>query len=516
MQRKAIVIMVVMAAFVSSGAPVFGALIEAEGTIESVTLYRGQALVTRLVSIEAPAGVVELRVRNLPEQIVPDSVYASARDGLQVRAVRYRTQAVEETPREDVRNLDGEIELVERAIRQQAARQKLLYEQMAYLGKMENFVAPTAQVEMSKGVLNAQTLKEMTLFIFEQRKNQSEDAFKLQEEVRELQKQLGLLRRKRSELTRGGATVERDVLIFLEKDEAGRATLRLSYLVSNATWSPAYNVRSSGEMESVDIEYNALVRQISGEDWSGVSLTLSTASPAMGADPLVLAPMLVTVKPRALNGRRAGEFKGQYAAAQRKLLAANTLTTPNPNREQQIMQNWVVNVISNRLQGYELNVKDADQVVLQELQRSESLGLSANYELPGKTSLSSRSDQQIVRIASLNLPARFSNVAMPLLTQQVYRQAEVVNSSSIALLDGQSSVYLNGEFVGKGSVPVVACGQRFLVGFGTDPQLRARREFVSRADGVRSWLRGGNREVASKYRLVFDNYKDEAIKLRVF
>ena len=56
----------------------------------------------------------------------------------------------------------------------------------------------------------------------------------------------------------------------------------------------------------------------------------------------------------------------------------------------------------------------------------------------------------------------------------------------------------------------------FVPGFGADPQLRARREFMSREDGIRSWFKGGNRQVASKYRLVFDNYKDDAIELHVF
>ena len=36
--------------------------VEARGKIESVTLYRGQALVTRLVELDAPQGLVELVV----------------------------------------------------------------------------------------------------------------------------------------------------------------------------------------------------------------------------------------------------------------------------------------------------------------------------------------------------------------------------------------------------------------------------------------------------------------------
>ena len=159
MRRKRIAVCVAVAVALMANGFVLAEPIEVEGRIESVILYRGQALVTRLVRVDAPAGTVELVVRDLPEQILPDSLYASAEEGVQVRAVRYRTRAVEQAPRDEVRELEEQIERVERDIRKNQDRQGALAGRMAYLGKLENFVAPTAQVEMSKGVLDAKTLK---------------------------------------------------------------------------------------------------------------------------------------------------------------------------------------------------------------------------------------------------------------------------------------------------------------------------------------------------------------------
>ncbi|MDP6506933.1 MAG: DUF4139 domain-containing protein, partial [Planctomycetota bacterium] len=72
--------------------------------------------------------------------------------------------------------------------------------------------------------------------------------------------------------------------------------------------------------------------------------------------------------------------------------------------------------------------------------------------------------------------------------------------------------YLDGDFVGRGVIPMVATGQKFRAGFGIDPQLRAWREFVSREEKIQ----GGNRMVTYKYRLVLDNYKKENVPVRVF
>ena len=99
-----------------------------------------------------------------------------------------------------------------------------------------------------------------------------------------------------------------------------------------------------------------------------------------------------------------------------------------------------------------------------------------------------------------------------MLTSQVYREAELLNTSDEDLLAGPITVYLEGRFMGRAEIMTVARGQTFVVGFGADPQLRARRELADRAEN----LQGGNRELAFKYRLVVENFKGEAVPVRVF
>ncbi len=57
------------------------------------------------------------------------------------------------------------------------------------------------------------------------------------------------------------------------------AKVTVSYLVPGATWSPSYTVRLNQEMDAAELSVRAMVGQRSGEDWSDVALTLSTASP---------------------------------------------------------------------------------------------------------------------------------------------------------------------------------------------------------------------------------------------
>ena len=70
-------------------------LIVAESSLEAVTVYRGQALVTRSVALPAKQGELEISVGDLPAQVAGSSLSASvgATEGLAIRSVRYRTRA---------------------------------------------------------------------------------------------------------------------------------------------------------------------------------------------------------------------------------------------------------------------------------------------------------------------------------------------------------------------------------------------------------------------------------------
>lgn len=57
------------------------------------------------------------------------------------------------------------------------------------------------------------------------------------------------------------------------------ARLVVEYFVPGARWAPAYQCRLSRDCGAAELQLRALVCQRSGEDWRGVRLTLSTASP---------------------------------------------------------------------------------------------------------------------------------------------------------------------------------------------------------------------------------------------
>jgi uncharacterized protein (TIGR02231 family) len=486
------------------------------GNVRRVTLYRGQALITREVDVDGDAGSHEVVVSNLPATIIDSSLYAESTNQIEVRAVRFRQRAVGEEPREEVRKLDEEIAAVQAALALNQKKTELATQRLAYLDQLQGFVAPTATTELSQGVLNAETLKELTQFAFEQRAQIAQDQVTLAQEQGTLTQQLELLQRKRAELTSNAQRTVNEAVLFLEKLGGGPAKVELNYLVSSCGWSPTYTIRASDDRSNVQVEYNALIQQLTGEDWSGVELTLSTASPSLSASGPSLAPFNVTLLQPDQSVQVAAQADGsrlrfEYAENKAQQMQVNEQLNSVIDFAAKTNANWTLNRFACTSQQMELvNPMEMLSTIIDETDIGDAPSLS--YPLANSVSIASRSDQQMVRIYRGDLASEFYHVATPLLSSYVYREAEVANGSEFDFLAGPVTVYIDARFVGRAEIPTVAQGETFVLGFGSDAQLRARRELAEKTDGVQ----GGNKEVKMSYRLLIENYKTAPVKVRVF
>jgi hypothetical protein len=244
----------------------------------------------------------------------------------------------------------------------------------------------------------------------------------------------------------------------------------------------------------------------SGPSLAPFAVTLVGQNPAQ-----VEAAQQAQAQSLSINMRDVGQAKIFYRDNRAKQMAANEMLGQQIDFQTKTNGNWSMNLFACQTQNLEL-VTPFD--VLTSI-TAEADGIdppSISYKLNHPVSLISRTDQQMVRILKGDLPSNFYHVATPLLSSYVYREAEITNASDHDFLGGNVTVYLDGRFVGRAEIPTVAQGEAFVLGFGSDAQLRARRELVDKKDGVR----GGNNELKIAYRIEIDNYKSEPIKMRVF
>ena len=531
------------------------ALAQAQWKITEVRVYRGGALVTREVPFDAKAGPQEVVVGDLPERVVSASLYATGTDSVAIRAVRYRMTAVEEEPRPEVRALDDKIKKCQADMNRIESQLKVLKQRTDYLDKLETFSAEKATDELSKGTLNPKSLTETATFIFTQRTQASDEQLRLEAEKETVQQTLQTLQRERATIAPTANRTRREAIVFLDAERAGPARFALSYLVDAVGWAPAYSARLDASHEKLALEYHAVVTQTSGEDWPDVKLTLSTSHPRMLAAAPLLAPLRIALVSGGEQAERQAAAEGakDYTDKKRQLAqqirsggyGTGTVRGPQGPQGPQGQQGpaggiggmmpgaggYMVappaqpgmefaladaflneNALAAQLQNIELTASDEAVRMSKAMAAEDTEGLAVDYDIPGRVSLQSRRDQQMFRIATLDLKADFYYTAVPLLTDYVYQAVDAVNTSDTPLLPGPYNAYLDGAFAGQGSLPLVARGQSLTVGLGAETQLRAARELEDKTTDIR----GGNNLLTYTYRLRLRNFMDQPVKMRVW
>ena len=159
------------------------------GEVVNVTLYRGQAQITRRVVLPKGAGSQEIIVSNLPQAIISSSLFAEGATGVEVQALRYRERSLEPEDFDDseIRKIDEALAQNQQVLAMNQQFQALTKQQLSYIDSLEEFVAPSAQVELTKGVLDVEALTQLTLFSFEQRQGLMTKQVELKQEQNELE-----------------------------------------------------------------------------------------------------------------------------------------------------------------------------------------------------------------------------------------------------------------------------------------------------------------------------------------
>ena len=124
--------------------------------VTAVTVYQGNALVTRVVDVPDGKGLVEIVVTPLPPQTVDSSLYAEGTDGLRVLSSRYRTRAVKEDTRKEVRAKEAEIRTLKLEAERLKNEAQVAEQNLQLLTKLENFTGVTMQHLAEKGLLNSE------------------------------------------------------------------------------------------------------------------------------------------------------------------------------------------------------------------------------------------------------------------------------------------------------------------------------------------------------------------------
>jgi hypothetical protein len=381
--------------------------------VTGVTVYRDRARVVRTVQIEVPAGRTDLVFDGLPLQLITQSLSAEGEGTARatLTGIDVRPQRGVEDRDERLRKLADTKESLEDRIRVERDRIARVQADIAFLQSLQ----PRATPQLEEGLFLADDAAAQLAATSRAVGNDLVALYKEQrtaeQAIRQLQRELDATNREISELQSGGGPDTQRVAVGLDAQRAGTVTVRLSYVVTGAGWSPHWDARYRPNDGKVRLDLSADVRQSTGEDWDDVRLTLSTASPQQSTQPPQLQPFYLQPGYGVAGGQ----------------------------------------------------VADADRVT------------AVEYAAPTVEDVPADGTRRRVYLQSKDLAATVVHHVVARRVEAAWLTARVKNDSDTAWMAGSVSAYMGTAYVGEGQLNVTAPGAEADLSFGVDDRVRVKR-----------------------------------------
>lgn len=256
----------------------------------AVTLYPSGALVTEEESVKPQDGRVSLR---LPAGADTSSLIFTLSQGTVLSRTVSRLPG---EPSPAVAALQREADALRDAI-------SLKQAELANTSAMRQFWSQPPYSLSAPSVEMANSL--MEIFSRESRAKLddiAQEEARIHDELRTLHRQVEAIEARIRAL--GTENAEQRLCVLDVQDTGfGQVTLRWSYWLAGANWSPRYRLAADTMTGQVRIRMDAAITQNSGTDWNGVELTLASAEQLGRVEPPSLRPWMLDAAPAVYAAR---------------------------------------------------------------------------------------------------------------------------------------------------------------------------------------------------------------------
>ena len=481
-----------------SGGASDGKEVPLETRIAAATIYSDRAQVTRTGSVDLAAGLYKLICVDLPRSFDESSLQIEGKGTARSRimgidVVRVRGLAAE-SPRYK--------ELKDKLERLTARRDTLQIEHGAlassaqFLDDFAKLPFDTGSTKLTTEIFRVQDWKNVLDFLGSERVKTNEKIGGLDKRIAKLNEEISWISGQLNEMQTKDDWSRR-VVVDCEIASPGTLELALTYNVHGAQWGPEYQIRYDTAKESIELAYNAWIKQFTGEDWKNVAVTLSTARPQIGAAPPEIAPLYLQRRPR-LRPMPTDDVVSAVALKSGVVQAAGEEALAEAPPEE-----------------FEAEIPGA------ELASSE---FAASFAIPKAVDLPSSLDFRRVLVLQGTLAGKLSRYAAPRFSQNVYVTGDVTNSLEAPLLAGPADVYIESaaagakaktsSFVGKERLKAVLTGQEFPIHLGIDQDIKAthkleKKEYLTKEGAL-------VKKIRYSYLITIESFKKgaESVKLQ--
>jgi len=443
-------------------------------TVSQVTVFRQGAQLYGELPFTVQSGTIDIVAGGLSPYIDVNSIQVKGEGDFMILGVNHRNNYLENPAETEViKGLRNKIEVLANKIEDENTAIDVLLEK-------ENFLKANYDVVTNKSTITPEQLKALldiytsntesikTTILKKKRLIKGYD-----EEKRQLENQLATTVDK-SKLPTG------EIVVTVAGTKTTTGKLELSYVVMNAGWYPTYDIRVDDIASPASIIYRANIWQNSGIDWKDVKVSLSNASPMTAGALPELYPWFIDF----YNQMRLDEVVA-YGTKGRS-------NVPQSKTEDAVMM-------------------EAESAPLP-VTVSES-NISFSFDVNVAQTILSDGKPQAVELQRLTVPATYSYAATPKLSTSAFLMGYITDWDEYNLLPGESNIYFNNTFTGKGFINTAELTDTLPVSLGADNNITIKRE--RRKDFTSQKLIGANKVETLSFLISVRNNKSQTAEIKL-
>jgi uncharacterized protein (TIGR02231 family) len=429
--------------------------LDARSRIEAVTVYRSSARVTRAAKLELPSGPSRIVLDGLPDQLDDDSLRVEGSGTARGRVFGVAVERItfDAAAAADARGAEERLERLQDDDRGLEDRLKAAQARGRFVESLRSTYAEERARNLAVREVSTKEWRDVAAFVERELGEVASEVRRIEVQRRELARRVAQARAELEKVQAKRGRTTKSVAVEVEAEKAGSYELRLSYRVAAAGWAPIWDARLAADAGTMELTFLGSVWQRTGEDWSDVALSVSTAEPARGLYVPRLEPhYLARAEPppqllRAKRGRAAAGAAPEAAAP----------AAPAALQE----------------------AEDREELVLASATVEDGL-LSASFRAARRETVDGSGQARKVSLARFPLRAEVVRTAAPRLEAAAFLTARATNDTGFPLLAGTAGIWVGDEFVGRAALPATPPGGELELAFGADARVEIDRKVLER------------------------------------
>jgi len=460
--------------------------------INEVTLYANQALVEREGVVKVVQGINHILLDSTAVNIDPDSVQASVFGEGEILSVQAKDAFLKEAPQENIKILEEKIRKLREELTSLTQRSGVSDKKETFLNSVINFGNVQIPAEIKTTFPTTENLQKMLVFLDESYNAVNQERQAITPQIENTQKAISAAEQELATLAGDRRLSKKVIEILFNSAKEQTVKIDATYLAYGAYWEPLYKVEVPIDLAGADITMFAKIRQVTGEDWDGVKMSISNAIPLMGARTPSLPSWRLDVYRAQPQQRRMEMMKSQVSPAK---MSYET---------------------EERFDRAAASIADSDlkEAKVAEAEMSE-LPLSFEYAMPQNIDIESKDKETILPLFSKKMKGDFFYYSVPKISPMTFLVCRTASDKE--LLSANLNVYFAGRFVGKTYLEEKSPGEDFEVNLGSDRNVKVKREKIS--DKIDETFFGKiDRLTAVRqitYKITAENSKDKPVDIKL-